>query len=354
MIEPEYMGKPLAYLDQNILDLFSQYKEKPLLDKDSYVFRYLKEEVQAVYSPITLEEIYRSVRNGKSSKYGIEFLNILKELDAHYIELITDKNGALTNDIFRSWHDPHVHFNKYIQNNYLKDLAKPLTKNLFALYGGVKDFDCFKNEQIEVFDNLILFLEESLSFAENCEYKDDFIVSEIEKYKVELPKLRKQRDECKLNIQLYAKQLEESNKDQPAHRVLREALKINHDNLQKIEFPNALNKIWYLLQDRSSELKTIELDDFFQLQNNGNPEKKTYLFQKVNQIYNILNLIGYHQDEGLHKEKRFIASLSDMSHASYGCFCEYLITRDKAFAQKTAVAYEYLNIATQVSLLELK
>jgi len=43
-----------------------------------------------------------------------------------------------------------------------------------------------------------------------------------------------------------------------------------------------------------------------------------------------------------------------MSHASYGCFCEYLITRDEAFAQKTNIAYEYLNIATQVFWLKLK
>lgn len=71
MSEPEHSGKPLAYLDQNILDLFSEYKEKPLLSRDSDFFRYLKEEVQAVYSPITLEEIYRSVIKGKSSKYCV-------------------------------------------------------------------------------------------------------------------------------------------------------------------------------------------------------------------------------------------------------------------------------------------
>ena len=94
--------------------------------------------------------------------------------------------------------------------------------------------------------------------------------------------------------------------------------------------------------------------DFFQLKKGFNSESEFYIFQKVNQIYTMLNLIGYHQDEGIHKkEKRFIASFSDMSHASYACFCEYLFTRDKNFSIKVSVAYEYLNVATQVVNIEV-
>ncbi|MCO8079592.1 hypothetical protein [Acinetobacter lwoffii] len=136
--------------------------------------------------------------------------------------------------------------------------------------------------------------------------------------------------------------------------ILRQFLLSQEVYLQKIKLPNALNQIWRLLQENNPELENNELDDFFQLKNLIGSGQEYYIFQKVNQIYTILNLIGYYQDEGLHKEKRFIASFSDMSHASYGCFCEYLITRDEAFAQKTNVAYEYLNIATQVFWLKLK
>ena len=49
MSEEKYSVKPLAYLDLNILDLFNEYKEKPLLSKDSDFFHYLKTEVQVVY-----------------------------------------------------------------------------------------------------------------------------------------------------------------------------------------------------------------------------------------------------------------------------------------------------------------
>ena len=78
MSEQQYSDKPLAYLDQNILDLFTE--PQCSLKKDSELFNFLKNEVQAVYSPTTLEEIYRSVINGKSSVYGLAFLDVLKEL----------------------------------------------------------------------------------------------------------------------------------------------------------------------------------------------------------------------------------------------------------------------------------
>ena len=109
-----------------------------------------------------------------------------------------------------------------------------------------------------------------------------------------------------------------------------------------------------MLQQNNAELVNFELDDFFQLKKGLNSESEFYIFQKVNQIYIMLNLIGYYQDEGIHKkEKRFIASFSDMSHASYACFCEYLFTRDKNFSIKVRVAYEYLNVATKVVNIEV-
>ena len=301
MKELRYSGKPLAYLDHNILDLFSKYKEKPLLSRESDFFKYLKDDVQAVYSPTTLEEIIRSVVNGKSSKYGVEFLDILRELNAHYINLIKDEKGSLTNTIFRSWEDLLIHFNQYIESNYLNKFIKPLKNNLFGLYGGVKDYDRFKNEQIENLNNLLLFLERSLNFLENSESKDDYILSEIEKYKVELT--------------------------------------------------NVINQIWEMLQNNNAELKSVELEDFFHLRKSI-LKNEYYIFEKVNQIYTMLNLFGYHQDEGMHKQKRFIASFSDMSHASYGCFCDYLFTRDKAFSLKVDAAYEYLNVATKIYLVK--
>ncbi|ENU26022.1 hypothetical protein [Acinetobacter modestus] len=346
----EIQEKPLAYLDHNVLDLFTEPKN--LLSRDSDLFQILKNDVQAVYSPITLEEIYRSVVKGKSSVYGLAFLEVLGALDAHYIELTTDKNGILSNTILRSWESPLTHFNRYIENNYLNKHIDSLKKNIFALYGGVKDFNMFEKEQIENLNNLLFFLEESLMNLENSEYKDDYILSEIEKYKVEIPKLRSRQKQYEESVSISRQHLEELNKEKYAHLNFRDKLNINIDNLKKIQPPNVLHQIWRLLKENNLELESVEMDDFFQLkQKRINSENEYYVFEKVNQIYTMLNLIGFYSDSGLHKEKRFIASFSDMSHASYACFCEYLFTRDEDFSNKTQVAYEYLGVTTKIYLI---
>jgi len=53
MSEEKYLGKPLAYLDQNILDAFLKADDK---DK-SFIEEFLSK-VQVVYSDITLQEIH--------------------------------------------------------------------------------------------------------------------------------------------------------------------------------------------------------------------------------------------------------------------------------------------------------
>lgn len=352
MSEEKYSVKPLAYLDLNILDLFNEYKEKPLLSKDSDFFHYLKTEVQVVYSLITLEEICRSIVNGKNSKFGIEFLDILKELNAHYISLTNDENGFITNTIFRSWEEPLIHFNRYIEHNFLNKFIQPFKNNLFAMYGGIKDFEKFKHEQIESLETLLLLLEDSLRYLENCKDKGEYILSEIEKYKVEIPKLRAQQNEYESLVHISTQHLQDAHNEQPAHRNFRDYLKIDINHLNKIEFPNVINQIWKMLQNNNAELEGVELEDFFQLRKLI-PKNEYYIFEKVNQIYTMLNLLGYHQDKGMNKEKRFIASFSDMSHASYSCFCDYLFTRDKAFSLKVDTAYEYLNVATQVVFVQV-
>lgn len=351
MDENQYSEKPLAYLDQNILDLFTE--PQCLLKKDSELFKFLKNKVQVVYSPATLEEIYRSVVNGKSSIYGLAFLDVLKELDAHFITLITE-NGKVSNTIFRSWEEPLVHFNQFVENNYLNKFVHPLRNNLFAIFGGIKDFNKLENEQIDNLNNLLVFLESSLKFLESCEDKDEYILSEIEKYKVEIPKLRMQQKEYESFVQLSVQHLEDANREQAAHKSLRDSLKVDLNHLREIKFPNVLVQIWKMLQQNNVELNNLKLDDFFQLRGEFKSESEFYIFQKVNQIYTMLNMLGYHQHEGIHKnEKRFIASFSDMSHASYACFCDYLFTKDKKFSTKVRVAYEYLNVATKVVNIEV-
>jgi len=76
LIIPTYTGKPTAYLDQNILDLFVTYG----LNEFS---RSLTDKFQIVYSDETLKEIRRS------HGYQDKFLNVLKDLNAAHLNIAT-------------------------------------------------------------------------------------------------------------------------------------------------------------------------------------------------------------------------------------------------------------------------
>ena len=60
----------------------------------------------------------------------------------------------------------------------------------------------------------------------------------------------------------------------------------------------------------------------------------------------MLNTLGYYPDSKVHKERRFIAAMSDNSHASIASFCNILLSNDESFIKKVSAAYEYLEIST--------
>lgn len=75
---PVYQGKSLAYLDQNILDVFVKFG---MID----FAHMLKEKFQVVYSDETLNEIKRS------GEYANKFLDVLNDLNAlHLKQMMTD------------------------------------------------------------------------------------------------------------------------------------------------------------------------------------------------------------------------------------------------------------------------
>lgn len=65
-------------------------------------------------------------------------------------------------------------------------------------------------------------------------------------------------------------------------------------------------------------------------------------------MYNFLNTAGYFPDSDIHKEKRFVASMSDNNHASMASHCDYFLSRDERFIKKIIAVFEYLEIKTKV------
>jgi len=81
----QYQGKPTAYLDQNILDLFVSIGFGNFADG-------LKSKFQVVFSDETLKEIKRS------GDYAEKFLNVLKKLDAYHLKIVLEQPGFVITD----------------------------------------------------------------------------------------------------------------------------------------------------------------------------------------------------------------------------------------------------------------
>lgn len=341
--------KPLVYLDQNILDLILKK-----ISSDTEFYLSLRDNLQVVYSDITLDEIHRSAVGGGDFKYAESFLNLLCSLNAHYICLCQDENQMLTNSIFRSNKTPFQHYEQYLENLNIVQYSKSMKDNLFGVYGGITDFEELKKVQIENLSQLISIIEAQISILESNSYRDTVVERFIVESKDKIINLRQQEVECEFHINNMVDKLKEANRTKSAYIGFRESLNINVDKINNIEGPNLLRKIWREIQ-KLNNLQDMDLEDFFQIKKHSIfPEKTFYLFEKVNSIYTMLNLIGYKQDKGLNKKKRFEASFSDMSHASYACFCHFFLTNDKPFAQKTLVIYEYLGISTQLCSIEIE
>lgn len=125
--------------------------------------------------------------------------------------------------------------------------------------------------------------------------------------------------------------------------------------LNNIEPPNVIQQIWSLCLEKLPKEVNITLEQFFGIESNPiYPSVEFFKYQKVDSIYNMLNMLGYFPDSKVHKERRFIAAISDQSHASYATFADILLSRDKAFLKKVEAAYELLGVDTNTFHVEEK
>ncbi len=133
----------------------------------------------------------------------------------------------------------------------------------------------------------------------------------------------------------------------------RESVGIGPKELNNIEPPKVVEKIWDVFSVKLPESDNISsLEDFFQVRVNPiYPDRPYHLHQKITGMYNMLNTIGYFPDSKVHKERRFIAAMSDNSHASMASFCNVLLSRDENFVKKVRAVYEYLGVPTEVRLV---
>lgn len=338
----EKTRKLAMYLDQNALDM--------LIKKgtDAHLFA-LKESFNIVYSDGTLREIYKAGHNASDINASLKFTKALTNLGAVYFQLpdislnTDDRPYECTdapNDVFLRFLNEVVPFDRFTQ---------PFEKMGLALYNGVKDYDCFGNDQITAMYNLRNFLHENLELLEaellECgnERIENHLQTAIDEYRKQIYELDSQLDEFQENVKYGIDSFKEANQINSIHKTFQKAYNINIDNLKKIEGDNALNRIFDYI-DQVKPKNTPSLREVHQIIFDDNER----IFNKIPHIYSLLNLVGYYSDENLNKEKRFLSSTLDSHHAQLGCFCDIFVTHDQKFAKKMKVIYEHFNIGTQI------
>lgn len=336
MLEEKYSGKDLAYLDQNILDGFLD-----CIETDPNFIKGFLDHVQVVYSDVSFQEIYRA--GLKNKKYSAAFLDLLNKLNAIYIKPIMDENFNFTGQMRLISGSATELYEEYISESLKYDeFLDPLQKNIFAMYGGIKDYESMADLQIEAQYKLLEFLEQQINILKNEKIKHSLFDVFIKQKENELDGLRMQMHEFEETVRKNADFLKQANSGTDVHLAYRKELKLNIDEINQLQFPNVLIKIWNILKENNPSLDELELEDFLRIRN------VEHKFEKIHAIYSNLNLSGFRPEKKVKNEKKIVSAQADISHVAYASYCNYFITNDERLVDKSNVIYEYLKINTEI------
>lgn len=335
---PQYSGKPTLYLDQNILDMFVK-------NGLGGFGRELMDKFQIVYSDETLKEIRRS------AGYEKEFLNVLKGLGSCHLKIDVEQPGFIVSDkatiTFRNVYES---FEEYCSNNNEYGSIENSMNQWLLKFSGGRSGDSISDiheEQLSAFAQLMGGMIENadeLPVEMRAQIKD---VSEsmMKQYEAALHELGN----------TMSKDIPDT-KEWNGIQSFRESVGIGPAELNNIEPPKVIEKIWNIIKVKLPQSDHVRnLEDFFQIRINPiYPDRPCHLHQKVTGMYNMLNTLGYFPDSKVHKERRFIAAMSDNGHASMASFCDFLLSRDERFIKKVRAVYEYLGVQTKARLVAVR
>ena len=334
--------KPIAYLDQNILDLFVDDDHQEFLEM-------LASNFIIAYSDETLKEIKRS------GEFHSKFLSVLIKLDAYHLKIVMEQPGFKeTDQATLSKKDPFESFNEFCKTGEeFDDIQKSMEASLFKYFGGNKGVGISEmhGDQKVAFSNLMNDLKDQLAdVSDEVPGLEDLfgdlqeeLINKFSNSLDETERLMKENIQDDLNWS--------------GIKEFREATGIGPKELNNIKPPRVIEQIWEMYRNTHpySEMD-ISIDKFLGLTENNPifPDRPHFRHQKVTGIYSFLNSLGYWPDSKTHKERRFVAAMSDNSHASMASFCNILFSRDEAFVKKVHAAYEYLEVPTLVQLIGIR
>ena len=335
----EYEGKPLAYLDHNILDRFLKNDLQDLKKR-------LIEDYQIVYSDENLKEIHRS------GEFASEFIKVLEDINAKHIQIVFKHPGFIETDkAYLRTCNVNDAMNEYLANTsgYNGIMDAMLQSNLKYHGGEVdKSFSEINENFVIEFNRLLEQIRldvKSLNGIASADLKQYFDLIGILGNKFE--------DIIKENERL-KNPLTGQGKNWNPMKDFRTEMKLGPLQLNNIRGPKILEQIWDQYKDKQPYETGFTIDKFFGLEKHPIYQNREYfMHQKITTAYNILNTIGYYSDSKTHLNKKFVSFMSDTNHATMACFCATLFSGDERLAKKASAIYEYLGLGIKVELIKM-
>lgn len=313
----------LVYVDHNVLDRMTKGEYLGLIDF------FKKNSLIVAYSSESLNEIKRSVG------FESSFLDVLKAMEARYIVPNIDNNSIPMGTAQVQDGDPHSIYQSYIDNyTTIPKHGYGLTSMLIKMYGGMTEMSFS-----QIFENGAKEIIESIQIPE----------SDIDSLELSLEEKKNIKDHLQ-TLQTFLKKeyselgnILDSNPLDNSVKEFEKVTGIGSKILKNISGQNLLIQVWEHIQ-KAMPVDNISLEQFFGIET----VKGLSVVQKVNAIYHQLNYVGFYRDSNMKTERRFIASLSDMTHAGIATYCKLFFCRDQDLVMKASAAYEYLNLPTHI------
>ncbi|WDL84048.1 hypothetical protein IU367_07680 [Aeromonas bestiarum] len=329
-----YTGKPTAYLDHNIIDVFVKKRDLPFASE-------LKEKYQIIYSNETLKEVKRTGTRGS------EFLEVLESLEAMHLQIQITDSFQITDKAILRKSNPFDEFESYCKNiePVYEMMEKATAQSLLKFYGGRagSDFDNINREQVDSFSHLMSYISDQVDEIKGLV---PGIESAVSSYTKEM------QNSFNEALAQSTAELRKHIKDELNYsgiQTYRNHMNVGPVQLNNIQPPNVIEKIWSIYKSLDGYKESVfSIEQFLGISINPIYNREMFLHEKVTAIYNILNVIGYHPDSKMKHDRRFTAAMSDAEHAAIASFSDYIFSRDAAFIHKTRAAYEYLKVKTQV------
>ncbi|ATC85229.1 hypothetical protein [Pseudoalteromonas arctica] len=320
----------LVYLDHNVLDLMTKgdsHRVIELLKNNGFT---------PVYSDETLKEVQRSL--GHESN----FLELLEEIEAKYIEPILDQNFKQTGQANIHSVLPNDIYKRFLANQLENsDGDFGMSEMLMKFYGGQPDRS-FEEIFQQGAANLQKYIKEAFEGIDEVSSDDTIDIEGIKKLIQDLPALMSSQ------TSRVAKELDE--RDGSPISEFQAKTGIRPVILKNVKPPNVVEKIWQMLSDTEG-FSEIDIGTFFGVKPHSfeaDSDRERTIQEKVNAVYHQLNFLGYYRDSKMKKDRRFRASFSDMTHAGVASFCHLFLCRDEDLVMKAAAAYEFLGVNTRI------